>query len=158
MTDLWPETIGKAREKSPVAVLREQASLLGRKTGNLVQAEVRGRQSEKGAFRYYFYIVAPALGHYRYELFSITHDITLYPLSVEVEPEILEDIPPGLADDNLAIRADSEDEFLERLRLVFGSKKTERVITALLSQSDLHWEADDDGGSDFGREADDMPF
>ncbi|MDM8551464.1 hypothetical protein QUF72_15365 [Desulfobacterales bacterium HSG2] len=38
MTDLWPENIGKVREKSPVAVLRKQASLLGRKTKNLIQS------------------------------------------------------------------------------------------------------------------------
>ena len=28
MTDLWSETIGTVKEKSPVAILREQAALL----------------------------------------------------------------------------------------------------------------------------------
>ncbi len=50
MTDLWPETIGTVRVKSPVAILREQASLLGQKTQNLVQAQVKGGPADPRTF------------------------------------------------------------------------------------------------------------
>jgi len=59
-------------------------------------------------------------------------------------------------------RAESQSRLKPAIvKLVFGSEKTERVITALLSQSDPHWKADDDGESDSGWEEDeddDMPF
>lgn len=38
--DLWPENIGASTtELSPVAILRQQASLLGQKTKNLVEGK-----------------------------------------------------------------------------------------------------------------------
>ena len=41
MVDLWPKDISEISIKSPVAILREQASLLGQKTKGLVTAEVK---------------------------------------------------------------------------------------------------------------------
>ena len=40
MNDLWAEDIGVTTVKTPVAILKEQASLLGNKTQNLVIGEV----------------------------------------------------------------------------------------------------------------------
>ena len=172
MTDLWPDSIETAKVKSPAALLREQASLLGRKTRNLVQAEVKGggrqrdyfenvitesilKQAEfKGEspqrdyFHYSFQIVAPALDYYRYELFTITHDIQLYPLIICLEHDIYSEIERF---SNFLVKTEenkfeikSENEFLEILKAVFGSEKTRRVITALLSQLDFSWRPEDD--------------
>ncbi|MEI6103881.1 MAG: hypothetical protein WCP70_08040 [Methanothrix sp.] len=41
MADLWPNDIGNATQKAPLSILQEQASILGAKTKNLVEAEVR---------------------------------------------------------------------------------------------------------------------
>ena len=64
MLDLWPEDIGPIPDlKSPVTILREQASLLGKKTNNLVEAELVQLEaviSEDREFSYAFLIVAPA--------------------------------------------------------------------------------------------------
>ena len=38
--DLWPTDIGKQRIKTPAAILRQQASHLGKRTKNLVEAKV----------------------------------------------------------------------------------------------------------------------
>jgi len=40
MSDLWPKDIGNTNLRAPVSILREQASLLGEKTQNLVKADV----------------------------------------------------------------------------------------------------------------------
>ena len=61
MEDLWPKEIGTAEITSPVAILREQASLLGQKTKNLVEADVSPLNNDTDTIFYHFYIVAPAL-------------------------------------------------------------------------------------------------
>jgi len=88
--DLWPENLTTNRIKSPVTILKEQAALLGQKTRNVVQAQVRSIKSaypgyqetpaeEETKLRYEFCILAPALGNYRYKLFTVFHNVDLYP-------------------------------------------------------------------------------
>lgn len=148
MEDLWPEEIENNRVKSPVAILREQATFLGERTKNIVQAEVVDNNSSIGSFNYYFYIVAPALGNYRYQLLGISHDISLYPTQVNVEESILDEIRPNVKVDDIQnwsfIVAESEEEFVGVLKAVFRAKKTLRVIIALLSQSDPNWKPEDE--------------
>lgn len=158
MLDLWPKEIEYTQIKAPVTILREQASLLGSKTKNIVMAEVGkavtssqiasenmvsiienafGRdtlkpRNSKERFAYIFYLVAPALGNYQYELFTIINDIRLYPVLIILEDDILTEIAPD-KDKNLL--ANSEDEFLEILGKIFQSQKTKRIIQSILAQS-----------------------
>ena len=100
MHDLWPEDIGPIPEsKGPVIILREQASLLGKKTNNLVEAEVVQLEPSRPEppivavqiepsmfetrFNYAFLIVAPPLNNYRYKLFTISHGIDAYPVTIK---------------------------------------------------------------------------
>jgi hypothetical protein len=158
MQDLWPDNIGEVKLRPPVTILREQAALLGQKTQNLVQAEIRV-ESGDGFFRYIFNIVAPALDNYRYELFRAWHKITLYPVEVYVEEEILEEIESSEAGDlvgeeertrELIVIADSEEQFVVALRAIFGAGKTVQIINALLSQIDSGWPS--------VKEEDELPF
>lgn len=147
MVDLWPDDIAQpGKLKAPVTILREQASLLGKKTQNLVEAEVKQRDTAPwvrvspddrglkkfGDFAYDFHIVAPALGHYRYQLFTATHAIELYPVAItNIDGDIRAEISPGQRADPIA---KSEDELLEILRKIFGAKKTRQVIDGLRAQ------------------------
>ena len=126
IVDLWPEDIGVAEDMvSPASVLREQAALLGQKTKNLVQAEARMTGESKDAeFAYSFYLLAPAMGSYRFHLFYILHPLDFYPLKfgcdyVEPTVEIIA----------------SEEGLLRKLRDVFAAEKTVRVIKAIIAQS-----------------------
>ena len=99
MTDLWPEDINIPDLIAPVTILKEQASLLGTKTNNVVKAEVttsKPRLSEEGKFYYVFYLVAPALNNYYYELFAITHGVELYPLVFNLDEDIRNEIAPEI--------------------------------------------------------------
>lgn len=135
MRDLWPEEIGPIPDlKAPVTILREQASLLGKKTNNLVEAEVMQLESaisEESEFNYAFLIVAPALDNYRYKLFTISYNINIYPVTISVDGEIRAEINP--ADSEGKLLAESEGEFVEILKKIFSAKKTKKVIGALLS-------------------------
>ncbi len=75
MMDLWPQNLESlAPARAPVTILREQASLLGRKTKNLLEGEIVQvtpyKAEEDAEFVYRFNIMAPALGDYRYGLFT----------------------------------------------------------------------------------------
>ena len=133
MRDLWPEDIGPISESNgPVFILREQASLLGKKTNNLVEAEVMQLELsiwEKREFNYAFLIVAPALGNYQYELFTISHDIDSYPVTIYVG----EDMQAEVTEPREKLVAKSESEFVEILKKIFSTKRTKKVIGTLLS-------------------------
>jgi len=156
MKDLWPDTfVDPSQPKAPVAVLREQASLLGEKTNNLVTAEVKplGRQIGKAQndpfmppdaepeeeFRYIFYLIAPALDHYRYRLFTIGNNIELYPVTLYWSQETEESTKEQVT------FAYNQEDLEEMLANIFRAPKTQRVIRAMLLQSEE-------------READDVPF
>jgi hypothetical protein len=104
-TDFWPDDIGQSDLKTPVALLREQATALGEKTRNVVTAEVES-DSEGRDFVHNLYLVAPAL-HYRYQLLTIRHPIMFYPMNVTKAS--------GIPD---WITVKSEDEFADWLKTV----------------------------------------
>jgi hypothetical protein len=123
LPDLWPEDIAEPGDlKPPVVILREQATYLGAKTQNIVEGDVDTSALLQGeGFRHTFYVVAPALGGYRFHLFEVTHGMGLYLITIRWQ-----DKPH---------QAESEEEFLNVLRDIFTSEETKRVIRSLIIQS-----------------------
>ena len=139
MIDLWPEDIGLAKPKAPVAILQEQAALLGQKTQNVVEATVKPqRLPALDRFRYAFNIKAGGLlGAYTYQLFSINHGIDLYPVLFYLDEDVAtEVIDPGDGKGTKSIEIWSEEALIELLGKILKSEKTRRIISALLSQAD----------------------
>ncbi|MBI1927487.1 hypothetical protein HYR99_25005 [Candidatus Poribacteria bacterium] len=121
--NLWPDDIAISNNlRAPVTILRQQATLLGEKTQNLVVAEVSS-ENRNGSFWYGFNLVAPALGNYRFRLFSIIHNIDFYPVEIDF-----------FAVDGI-VKVESEKAFLEELRKLLSSEETKRIIRALIAQS-----------------------
>jgi len=121
--DLWGEIVPEA-VRTPLAVLREQAALLGPKTKNLIEATVTtSRDRFQDEFVHHFNLVVPTLDDYTYELFTVTHGITLYPVV----------IPGGFS--TLARPLRSEEEFIGWLRQELSSPKTKGIISNLLAQA-----------------------
>ncbi|MCX7110575.1 MAG: hypothetical protein NTX45_10690 [Proteobacteria bacterium] len=139
MNDLWAEDIGITTVKTPVAILREQASLLGKKTQNLVIGEVISSSQDnvkEQKITNRFNIKAPALGNYRYNLFSISHGIDIYPLTMFVEGGILTELTTSdviFGSHNPRVIR-SEADFLSVLNKILKSKRTKQVVHALLAQ------------------------
>ncbi len=119
--DLWPADIATTELRSPVAILREQATLLADKTEGLIVGNVRtvtlGEQ-----LQHTFMFVAPALSHYTFDLFSFTHGPSLYPVEAFDEAGLL-------------IPIQSEEEFLNFLRDLFSSERTKQIIHSLIAHS-----------------------
>jgi hypothetical protein len=143
--DLWPQDFGAIEDiETPATILRKQASLLGEKTSNLVEAEVATKVDEEGRLTHTFYLVAPALGGYRYRLFTIWHDMRLYPLYVSAEGPPPPQRRTGFVS-TATIRIDwleeperelkDEKAFKDYLREKFSSQETARVLGSMITQS-----------------------
>ncbi len=91
MEDLWPDFGKMPPQKSPIAIIKEQASKLQEKTNYIVSAEIekdddikqitiyesgKVKGFERPPFQYIFYLEAKAL-NYRYKLLRLSHDIFL---------------------------------------------------------------------------------
>jgi hypothetical protein len=122
--DLWPADLGSNGPLPPVVILRLQASRLAERTRGLLEAEVRSTSGSAGQFNYTFELVAPALDDYRFPLFSIHHDINLYPVVVRAEAIRAE-----------PYKADSPEAFSAILREVLSHETTLRALRSLLAQS-----------------------
>jgi len=145
--DLWPEELESAKIRPPVAILKEQASLLGQKTKNVVEGAVSEvfTADEEKTMEYSFNLVAPALGGYRYRLFTMSHDIRMYPLIITMDGEIFQEVNPEkpekesvqdmLMRNKNQVKAGNEAEFLALLKKIFAATKTRQIIAAILAQS-----------------------
>ncbi len=161
MPDLWPKDIGTTEVTPPVTLLKEQATLLGEKTKNLVVGKVvrldNWSYAQPGHFAYDFYFVAPALGNYRYKLLTVSYPPEFYPLYIDVDEDVFWETPaehrregslytpptegtsiPGLKFSLMRgphLYAESEEAYKKILTAIFGAAKTRRVIAAIVSQS-----------------------
>jgi hypothetical protein len=133
---ILPDNFVKLDTMPPVAILRQLAYELGRKTRNIVEGDVRTRTSERDLQRTYIYhvfeLVAPALDGLRYELFRIMHHEVseLYPVLLTWNAALLE------PDENVrTLRINDEAELIARLHDLFASAKVRQTIQSLITQS-----------------------
>ena len=120
--DFWPD-LGAALPRTPLLILKQQAALLGKHTKNLVIARVL-TDSYDERFFHRFIIEATAI-NYRYELLSVSHDLMLYPVTVESGPYQLSKTKRTFK---------SEDEFVAWLKDLLNSDQTKRLVGTLLAQ------------------------
>jgi hypothetical protein len=146
MDNLWPEDIGQTNDETmPFKILQEQAELLGTRTQNIITAsvetEIVGNISEP--FTHDFYIVAPSLQNYRFRLFTVAHGFDLYPVKIFLidgmaqSDDMFGQYP--ILHTNFGLKSfveiETEQDFLNVLKLVFSSTKTQKVVRNLLAQS-----------------------
>ncbi len=158
MESLWPDNLTGKVERAPVHLLKEQAALLGQQTGNFVTGDVTRAFIGDDEFGFVFRIRSNIL-QYEYELFRVWHGVSLYPLEIFPNSEIMEQVKRD-ADfvlekravdqkiDSDAVVADytvkpklvvhSEEAFKKALRLIFGSDKTRSIINGIKSIADAY--------------------
>jgi hypothetical protein len=160
MNDLWPEEISLENSRSPVGILREQAEFLGLRTKNIVTAEVTLSPKLKNLFEgndflHSFYIVAPALGGYKYRLFTIINELVFYPATFDLDEQIHREIERAFnsassSSDKMGtleirkkitfkvdkIVVGDEDSFIHVLKLILQSKRVQQVIQSLIAHSE----------------------
>lgn len=119
--DYWPVGIADVNITTPPSMMRTQAALLGQKTNQQITASVQAVGASPAEFNWSFQLAGAALGNYKYELFRVSHPLTLYPATFfwEGHPVIV---------------AQNEAQFKDALRQIIGSDQTKRIIQALLAQ------------------------
>ena len=120
--DLWPDDFGQADFVTPVTILKGQASMLGPKTNNLVEAEVKSTTQGYG-FVHTLSLIAPALDNYSYKLIQVSHTIELYPVDVVFLPS------------NEGYTVMGQDALMKSLGRMFNDDRTKSLIRALIVQS-----------------------
>jgi hypothetical protein len=127
-TNLWPELSLDEVVRSPKMILNEQALFLSNITKNILSVKVKTRGLGGGPVAHEFDIVAPNLNGYSYNL-----------LNVE-QRDILSSYPCKIysTDKNNGESVENEEELLQKLKLIFSSHETQRVISSLISQSKLN--------------------
>ena len=124
--DLWPD-LEQSQVIPPVAILREQAAALGKKTNYLLEGRVQTANVGEGKFRHIFSIDAPALDNYTYDLFWIEHGADQYPVAA---PSLL----PKDVFGPVTKTIQSQDDLVDYIRRVLNSEKTKKVVSSLLAQ------------------------
>jgi hypothetical protein len=130
--DLWPDEIAETEgEIPPITILKQQASLLGRRTKNLVEAEVEtGTSDFQRYLRHTLFLVAPALNFYRHPLLEVEHDATkMYPATIKARRS------RNGSSEQHRIRVKNSNEFKKALKEVFADDETKKTIGSFLAQS-----------------------
>lgn len=140
--DLWGDLPEADTTADPVTLLRQQASLLGKKTRNILEGVVKrfekrptlaelatsamrpGVQQEEREVAIRFSIRCPALDNYVFHALTLEHPLlTVFPVKIHDES----------TGQNYVCR--SETELREALQTIFASPQLRRVISALLREA-----------------------
>jgi hypothetical protein len=116
----WGEIPEAASVSTPYSILVEQGKMLESATNNRLGCFAL-KTMAGSKFLVDFYIRAPSLNDYKYNLFRIVYDVTLYPLSI-------------IKDGNYLMDLATEQDFKDYLRTLLSSDTTMKVVQALLAQ------------------------
>jgi hypothetical protein len=108
--------------KPPIAVLKELAQGLEKRTNGLLIGEVEQSFWNQEKIKLEFYIKAPSLNNYSYEVFNLNHDLSFYPL--EIRP----------SNERSPLIVENQDELEAKLKTIFSSPEVKKVINGLLAQ------------------------
>ena len=121
--NLWGELPGPEATESRLAILREQAQLLGENTNFDLLGKVRSERSQ-GYLETELSIQAPALNNYEISLAQARHEALMYPVQLY---DLLE---TGFD----WIECIDEAAFKVGLGTILRSPKVQKVIASLLAQ------------------------
>ena len=137
-TSLWPDDlVADSIPSTPAGILRDQTSQLESKTKGELSAEVHRDDRGEREFSYSFDLFAPRM-RYRYSLLDLVHGPEQYPAVLYVDDRVGQELgwdtganPAGRP----RKKVDGDEELMEALRAIFGSKFTKRIVQGLLAQS-----------------------
>jgi hypothetical protein len=125
--DFWGE-IDLSGDRTPLVIMREQATLLAAKTKNVVEAKVATSVS-RDFLHHSFSLIVPALDGYTYVLFNIRHAVDPYPVTVEALDAKLFSQGPSFQ-----MNLKDETEFTAWLHELLSSPRTKKIVATLFSQ------------------------
>lgn len=124
-------------ESHPLTILRQQASLLGSKTDDVVMAKILVNEEYIDPPQYDFFLIALALDNFHKRLFSIEYKKP-YPVFFDFrnEKKLEQELRDKLGEWKWGLAAKSEEEFESILTVIFHSDRTKHIIGSLMTLSD----------------------
>lgn len=126
--NLWGEFPAVETERTPLVILREQCTILGKLTDNVLEGRIR-KIWKGNRFHLVMEIVAPALDNYVYTVLRVDHGIQMYPLEIVRLNLELDEIGRG----NPVQHCKNEAEYVKILRENLSSDTVRRVIMGLIT-------------------------
>jgi len=108
--------------RTPVTILREQATALTEQTSGLLVGQVETNQKSDESLIIQLEIIVPALNDYRVRILNYEQPISLYPGRISGMGIIGSDL------------VESEEGFVTSVRRVLSSQVIKNVLTSLMSQ------------------------
>lgn len=118
---IFDDVIEETTVKPPIAILKEVALGLEKKTKGLLIGDIE-QIIYSDEFKLSFYITAPSLNNYTYEVFDITHDLNFYPLKIRT------------SNDEVSVEDKTQEQLEDTLKEIFSLPKIKVVINGLLAQ------------------------
>jgi len=127
--NLWP-SMSLEGTTTPRSILIEQAQYLSNTTKNVLKGDIERLNIPNDNDNYLsfrFNIIAPALNDYLYHLFSIKYSLlNMYPVTIESKRSDYTSVTSVYK---------TEDEFKQRLKEIFKSPTTTKILESLYAQS-----------------------
>ena len=132
---LWPQDLGRQRVSTPLGVLRKQARQLVKLSEGWLNAEVRTVDPGSNTpLQHSFVVLAPYLGEIEFQLFSVRHSMTIYPLTISTNSYL----PIS------GYECFDEAEFVDAVRDILTAEQTCQIVTSLISQSEDSQRSDEE--------------
>jgi len=118
---LWGNLEVLMKKNTPKSILKEQANHLQVATNGMLVVTIDSQGDIKGDIVHRMNISVPALNNYRYNLLTISHKLSLYPLAIHHPVKGIDVV--------------DEQKFEIELGKIFKSKPVRNALEALLLQA-----------------------
>jgi hypothetical protein len=108
--------------RTPLSILREQATALTKQTNGLLVGQVDVNQQSDGDLQIKLEVIVPALNEYRVRILRYLQPITLYPGSLT---------GMGIG---AFVEVNSEEDFVSGVRNALSSQAVKNILSSLMSQ------------------------
>lgn len=137
--NLWPEFESFSDFKTPKEILEQQAKFLPKLSGEIIYAEIIDvsydeyivGEAEEGEFSYKFVLKSKFMDKYQFEIFTMSHDISIYPVRITLDSSTKQELGITTRYANAA----TEDQFIKLLSNILHSKRIKTVISSLIKLS-----------------------
>jgi hypothetical protein len=135
MKNLWPDSFEAAPIKTPKEIMEEQGKLLPKLTGDMVYAEVAdiNLPFKKYDFNYGLRIRGKFIENYSLHVFSVMHDILVYPIRMSIDEAIAKEL--GL--ENKEFEFEDQENFEKMFEAILKSQRVNKVIGTLIKMSNF---------------------
>ena len=145
MKNLWPGKFEESKIPSAKTLLEEQARLLPKLTGDMVFAEIteldslrdyKAKSEIDNEFMYKFSLRGRFLENYNFNVFSFSHDITLYPVMFYLDEKLgaeLRIIKSVL--DRYVASAKNQEELEKFIDTILKSDRIKSVVGSIMRLS-----------------------